>query len=278
MKRHSREGAHGSAFTLIELLVVIAIIAILAALLLPALAGAKFRAKVTACKSNFKQWATAVNMYAPDNKENLPRPNPDPAGGGRYGWDVSTNLCNVMIPYGMTVGMWFDPVRPNEFAGANGWYRANRSGRNINTIADLVDYFTHSFPGEIILNHNWWVPRAQAGTIFPVDYSTRPVNLQPTWGRGSDSFLYGWPVKTTDKCAALVPFISDKCGSGQGQGFPDNWTAVGTDVVDICPNTAHFLSGKLQNVNAAYADGHVETRAPAKIKCAYSNGSTYWFF
>jgi prepilin-type N-terminal cleavage/methylation domain-containing protein len=67
--RHAKQC---NGFTLIELLVVIAIIGVLAAMLLPALANAKERAKRTSCINTSRQFYLATQLYAGDNSDFLP--------------------------------------------------------------------------------------------------------------------------------------------------------------------------------------------------------------
>jgi len=69
---HTLARKRGPAFTLIEVLVVVAIIALLVAVLVPSLSRARIQAKITSCKANSKQIATAIAIYQSEDGGYVP--------------------------------------------------------------------------------------------------------------------------------------------------------------------------------------------------------------
>jgi general secretion pathway protein G len=61
-------------FTLIELLTVIAIIGILAAIIIPVVGSVRKAAQASNCISNLRQIGVAMQLYARDNRNLLPKP------------------------------------------------------------------------------------------------------------------------------------------------------------------------------------------------------------
>src|SRR6266496_5103404 len=112
-------------FTLIELLVVLAVIAILAALLLPALAKAKGKARQARCLNNLRQIAMACVLYRGENSDiNVPHRSCPDTPDDPYGLSSpvpSGNGPNNPPPTGPNEQWWapYDPSQvPDGLPGA----------------------------------------------------------------------------------------------------------------------------------------------------------------
>ena len=250
-----------TGFTLIELLVVIAIIAILAAILFPVFAQAREKGRQTACLSNTKQIALAVQAYMQDFDGTFPQASDGP----------KTQWYNSVFPYVMNgekynglsygkTGVWNCPsfVYPNQAAEGQGQNYGAHDDLFINNYGKTGTGIRDAIAESVVPNPAETIAIAEKGASGTGGSFEQFLTIEKYWVPSSGVLTGGVfdPSKDTGVCSYTV---GNGCTVTQN---PDQDRKTTGDWEG--PRTVRYRHLKAANV--VFVDGHAKSMPRGTIK------------